>query len=75
MATNQTATREENTTSCPFEAGTYGFRYFASLAGMSADNLRRRQAQLDQQLTYTMDDECRRMVALQCVHTHLEARS
>lgn len=51
----------------PFEPNTYGYRYFESLRGMSYENLARRQAQLEGQLTYAVDDECRRMVALQCV--------
>jgi hypothetical protein len=56
---------------CPFEAGSYGARYFDSLEGMSQEHLRRRRAELKRQLTYTMHDECRRLVALQCVEARL----
>ena len=55
----------------PFEPGTFGARYFDSLAGMSRENLERRMVQLDRQMTYAVDDECRRMVCVQAVQARL----
>lgn len=50
-----------------FEADSFSTRYFDSVQSMSRENLLRRQTQLDSMLSENMDEECRRMIALQCV--------
>lgn len=54
-------------TNNPFDAGTFGYRYYQTVSTMSPENLRRRQKQLEHQLTESMDEECKRMVALQAI--------
>lgn len=51
----------------PFDAGTFGHRYFEQVKNLSRDELLRRRRRNDEHLTYTNDDECRRMVVCQAL--------